>query len=135
MSRISREEMYLGIVDLVAQRSICNRAKVGAIVVQGGRVIITAYNGPPSGVDVCCNVGDKECLHTIHAEMNAIAWAARLGVSLKGSEMYVSMSPCLACAKVIINSGIRKVYFRDLYRDMSGVQYLSNHIDVEEIIT
>ena len=135
MTRISRDELFMGMVELLEKRSICNRAKVGAVVVLNNRPISIGYNGPPSGVDVCCQVGDKECLHTIHAEMNAIAWAARLGVSLNGSEMYVSMSPCLACAKVIINSGIRKVYYRDPYRDLSGVQYLSNHIDVEEIIT
>ena len=124
--RIGRDELYMEIVKLVAQRSTCLRKQVGAILVKEGRIITTAYNGPPSGFPHC---DESSCLGTgcersIHAEMNAIAFAAKHGVSIEGSTLYCTMSPCINCAKVILNSGIVRVVYFEEYRLIEGLELL-----------
>lgn len=131
MPRISREEMFMEMAETAAKRSTCERAQVGAIIVKNGRVISIGYAGAPSGLPHCLDVGcgpDAHitgCQRTSHAESNAIAFAARSGISLEGSSMYVTLSPCETCAKLIINSGIREVYYRDSYRKPEGNHLLA----------
>lgn len=88
------------------------------------------YAGSPPGMNHCLDVGcdihdDKPgCQATQHAEVNAIAWAARAGVGVDGAELFVTISPCLACAKAIITAGIKKVTYLEAYRDTAGIDYL-----------
>lgn len=125
--RISRDLMALEIVQTVAKRSTCNRAKVGCVITQDGRIVSTGYAGAPSGMDHCsketCNQ-EAACTRTVHAEAGAIAYAARAGVALEGSTLYCNYSPCLDCAKLIINSGIRRVVYEKAYRKTEGLRFL-----------
>ena len=123
--RITREEMFSRIVEITGKRSSCHRGKIGAIIVRNNRIISQGYNGPASGIDcdICLGPG---CDRSIHAEINAIVFAAKYGVSIDGADLYCSMSPCVNCAKAIINSGISRVYFEKEYRDTKGIDILVN---------
>src|SRR5262252_3398742 len=125
--RISREEMLMEIALVVKQRSTCLRRQVGAVLALDGRVLSTGYNGAPSGVPHCtpynCNA-EKPCLDTIHAEANAIAFAARHGISTRGAFLYCTASPCRECAKLLINAGITQLYYDEEYRDTSPLVLL-----------
>lgn len=150
-ARISRDDMFMTICEIVAQRSTCWRSQVGALIVKEGRIVSMGYNGPVSGMPpcvgrdpyldsldlrnpyfstpegqeysqrVCMGPG---CTRSLHAETNAIAFAAKAGVSVEGCTMYCSMSPCINCAKVIVNSGIKVVKYLNEYRDASGLELL-----------
>lgn len=145
--RISRDDMFIQICQIVAQRSTCLRSQVGALIVRDGRIVSMGYNGPASGMPACIDPNHKRviipatspwvimepygeycegpgCTRSCHAETNAIAFAARAGVSVEGCTLYCSMSPCVNCAKVIVNSGIREVRYLEEYRDLSGVEFL-----------
>ncbi len=131
--RMSRDEMFVEIVKTVAKRCTCIRpidlaGQVGAILVQEGRVISMGYAGSPKGMPHCLDVGcimqDGACVRTIHAEANAIAFAAKTGTPTNGSTMYCTLGPCLNCAKLIINSGIREVVYINDYRTSEGIELL-----------
>jgi len=133
MTRITREKMFIEIVQTVAKRSTCNRpdeikGHVGAILVRDGRIISTGYAGAPKGLPHCLEVGcqmeDGSCIRTIHAEANTIAFAAKYGIKTEGSTLYCTLAPCINCAKLIINSGIREVVYITEYRKSTGVQML-----------
>ncbi len=129
--RISREKLFMSIAHLLAQRSTCNRAQVGAVIVRDHRIISTGYGGSPSGaphcIDVGCDIGeDGGCTRTVHAEVNAIAFAAKHGIMIEGATLYTTLAPCFNCAKIIVNSGIKKVYFKEAYRDPRGSELLSH---------
>lgn len=129
MERIHREELFMEIAKLVARRSTCERAQVGAVIVKKNRVISMGYGGSPSGQPHCTEVGceigsDGGCIRTVHAEANAIAFAARHGISLEGCSMYVTLAPCYTCAKLLINAGIKEVVYLKPYRKMDGVDFL-----------
>jgi len=128
MSRPDWPFYFMDIAGRVATRSTCPRRSVGAIIVMNKRILATGYNGAPSGMDHCIDVGclmvDGHCVRTLHAEQNAIIQAARFGVSTQGAEIYVTSSPCLNCAKAIINAGITKVWYWDGYPDEIAVQFL-----------
>ena len=140
--RISRDEMFIKICQVVAQRSTCLRSQVGAVIVKDNRVVSMGYNGPVSGMPAC-NQPDPlqevllrsgalqplgtecmgpNCTRSCHAETNAIAFAARAGVSVEGC----TMSPCINCAKVIVNSGIKCLKYLEEYRDTSGLELLKS---------
>ncbi len=127
--RISRDEMLMGIALVVKQRSTCLRRQVGAVLASEGRVISIGYNGAPSHVPHCtpakCNQ-DTPCIDTIHAEANAIAFAARSGISTSGATLYTTASPCRECAKLLINAGIVAVAYDEEYRDTSPIQLLGS---------
>lgn len=129
--RKSRDEVFLEMTEALSQRSVCKRAKVGAMIVKDGRPISVGYNGPPSGFDHCESCSGAQCTISIHAEMNAIAFAAKEGVSIKGSTLYCSYSPCINCAKIIINSGIERVVYEREYRLRDGIELLEKCIKVE----
>jgi len=128
MSRPSWDEYFMGIVFEVAKRSTCLRAQVGAIIVRGKRILTTGYNGAPAGLAHCTEVGclmrDGHCVRALHAEQNAIIQAALYGVSVAGGVMYVTHQPCLICAKMIINAGIRRIVYGGEYPDELAVQFL-----------
>ena len=129
MERISRQQMLAEMVITAAKRSTCLRKQVGALIAIEGRVLSIGYGGSPSGTPHCMDAGciigpDGGCLRTIHAEQNVIAFAARNGIAIRGAELWCSMTPCLPCAKLIINSGIKSVFALEEYRDAVGINLL-----------
>jgi len=129
MDRPTRDEWLMRLAVVVSTRGTCERASVGAVIAREGRVISTGYVGAPSGLPHCLSVGceigaDGGCTRTVHAEANAIAFAARFGTSTDRSELYCTHSPCLACAKLIVNAGVERVVFEHPYRDASGLSLL-----------
>lgn len=128
-NRISRDQMLMEMAITASKRSTCNRKHVGAIIAIDGRPVSVGYAGAPSGLPHCLDHGciagpDGGCIRTQHAEANAIAWAARKGISTEKATLYTTVSPCLACAKLIINAGINEVWFLELYRKMEGLELL-----------
>jgi dCMP deaminase len=127
--RPSWETYFMNITELVAQRSTCTRRAVGAIIVKDKRILSTGYNGAPSGIQHCLDVGClRETMHVpsgerhelcrgIHAEQNAIIQAAYHGVSVKDAVLFCTNLPCSICAKMIINAGIKKIYYKSGYAD------------------
>jgi len=128
-NRPSWENYFMGITALVAKRSTCLRRSVGAIIVKDKRILTTGYNGAPSGIRHCLEVGclreqlnvasgeRHELCRGIHAEQNAIIQAAFHGVSIKDSTLFCTNLPCSICAKMIINAGIKKIYYQSGYAD------------------
>jgi dCMP deaminase len=120
--RPSWEEYFLEILYAVARRGNCDRGRSGAVLVRDKQVLATGYVGAPAGLPTCDQVGHmfivryderggthQHCVRTTHAEANAIASAARRGVNIDGATLYVSMEPCLDCAKLLINAGVERV--------------------------
>ena len=124
MSRISRWDMSMEMAWVVAQRGTCSRLQVGAVIVSNGRVISMGYNGAPAGMPHCIHLEDSPCENAVHAEANAIAFAARNGVATEEASIFVTHQPCLACAKLIINAGIKFVGFEYPYRMEDGLELL-----------
>lgn len=127
--RITREDWLAKQVKLTAERSTCNRRQVGALIVSNGRILVNGYVGAPSGFPHCLEVGcelgnDGGCVRTIHAEANVIAFAARHGLCVEGAELWCSLTPCLMCAKLIINSGIKRFIALEPYRYRAGADLL-----------
>lgn len=138
--RIEREAYLAELCHLVARRGTCSRAQVGAVIVRDGRIISTGYNGAPPGLPHCDEVnhgynqgrafisdhgklpmpGDRSCRNAVHAEANAIAFAARNGVSVEGAELWCTHGPCLPCAQLMVSAGIASVRFFTSYRDPAG---------------
>lgn len=115
------EKMYMDIAHIVSQLSRCNRKKVGAIIVKDGNIVSFGYNGTPTGFCNECEENDVTKDEVIHAEMNAILKA---GTKTQGATMYVTMSPCIECAKIIKQSGLKCVVYDELYRDTQTLQKL-----------
>jgi len=127
---------FLDIVELVARRSTCLRRAVGAGLVRDRRILATGYNGAPSKLQHCLDIGClREQLHVpsgerhelcrgLHAEQNAIIQAALHGVSSKGATLYCTNHPCVICAKMIINAGIERIVIRDGYSDKLAADML-----------
>lgn len=129
MTRLDRDEWLIRLSVAVGTRGTCERAQVGAVLAREGRIVSTGYVGAPSGLPHCVSVGceigpNGGCTRTVHAEANAIAFAARFGTSTDGCELYCTHSPCLDCAKLIINAGIIRVVYEQEYRDTSGLTLL-----------
>ena len=129
MERVSRDELCMQIAELVANRGTCSRAQVGSVIARDGRVLATGYNGPPSGFPHCtdpdgCTDADRAnvggCTRAVHAEANAIAYAARYGIATHGASLYCSHLPCRKCAELAINAGITTVFYRLDYRIKDG---------------
>ena len=127
--RPSWAQYFMDITELVAKRSTCTRRAVGAILVKDKRILATGYNGAPTGVPHCAETGclreklnvpsgeRHELCRGVHAEQNAIVQAAHHGVSIKGSVLFCTNLPCSICAKMLINSGIRTIYYKSGYAD------------------
>ncbi|MBD3427233.1 MAG: cytidine deaminase [Candidatus Omnitrophica bacterium] len=135
--RPSWDEYFMSIAHLVATRSTCLRRKVGAVVVKNKQVLATGYNGAPTGIIHCDEVGclreqlkvpsgeRHELCRALHAEQNAFLQAARHGVSLAGATLYVTTQPCSICAKMIINVGISKLIIEGDYPDEAALTFLN----------
>lgn len=119
----------MDIADLVSRRSTCLRRRVGAVAVKDKRVLATGYNGAPSGIPHCLEVGclreqegipsgeRHELCRGLHAEQNVIIQAARHGVSIQGASLYCTNLPCAICSKMLINAGIIEIFYREGYAD------------------
>ncbi len=128
---------FMEIANVVRKRSTCLRRQVGAVIVKDRRILATGYNGAPTGIAHCIKTGclrekwnvpsgeRHELCRGIHAEQNAIVQAAYLGVSISGSTLYCTNQPCILCAKMIINAGIKRIVIEDGYPDEAAAQMLS----------
>jgi dCMP deaminase len=138
ITRPTWDEYFASITRQVATRSTCLRRKVGAIIVKEKRILTTGYNGAPRGVRNCLEIGKclreqrgipsgerHEICRGLHAEQNAILQASYYGVQIKDSVIYTTNQPCVMCAKMIINSGIKKIYYFEDYPDPLAVELLS----------
>ena len=141
MSRVTQrpswDTYFMNITTLVAQRSTCTRRAVGAIIVKDKRILSTGYNGAPTGIRHCLEVGclreslqvpsgeRHELCRGIHAEQNAIIQAAYHGVSVNNAVLYCTNQPCAICAKMIINAGIKKIYYQSGYTDALAQEMLT----------
>jgi dCMP deaminase len=129
MKRPTWDQYFMTITRQVAERSTCPRAKVGAVIVRDRNILATGYNGAPAGVPHCTDVGcliyesrapggelESNCYRSIHAEINAITQAAKNGAAIAGADIYVTHSPCIQCLKVLVNTGVRRVFYERPYK-------------------
>lgn len=137
-SRPDWDHYFMGMTELIAERSTCLRRKVGALLVRNKRIIATGYNGAPSGILHC---GERQggCLRqamnipsgerhelciAVHAEQNAIIQAACLGIPIEGSTLYCTTQPCIICTKMLINAGVKRIVTREGYPDQLSLSLL-----------
>ena len=138
-------QYFMTITRQVAERSTCTRAKVGAVIVRDKNILATGYNGSPAGLPHCTDVGclvytsktpsgetEENCFRTIHAEINAIAQGAKNGAMIRDADIYVTHTPCIHCLKVLINTGIRRVYYDRPYK-LHTLTELLQHAEIELI--
>ncbi len=141
--RPSWDEYFMELAKVVAKRSTCLRQNVGAVIVKDKRILATGYNGAPSGMAHCLDVGclreklgvpsgeRQELCKGLHAEQNAIIQAAKFGIRIEGSTLYTTHCPCITCSKMIINAGIKRVVYGKEYADKRGLELLKEaKIDV-----
>jgi dCMP deaminase len=149
--RPTRDETMLRVALTIAQRGTCDRKQVGAVIAREGRIISVGYNGAPPGLAHCDEnrhgwqgwwdlhdtgkrthdemeaiLAERGCRNATHAEANALAFAAKYGVSTEGAELFVTVSPCDTCARLLIAAGIHSVSYIEAYRDRTGLQLLAN---------
>jgi dCMP deaminase len=134
--RPSWDEYFMQISNLVSKRSTCLRRRVGAIIVKNRRILATGYNGTPSKITHCADAGclrirlkipsgqRHELCRGLHAEQNALLQAALYGISVEGASLYITNQPCIICAKMIINAGIREIVIADGYPDKMAQDFL-----------
>ena len=137
LSRPDWDDYFMEIAEVTKKRSTCLRRQIGAVIVKDNRILATGDNGVPSGSDHC---GSRGCLRDelgvpsgerhelcrgIHAEQNAIVQAAYLGVSIDGSTLYCTNQPCILCAKMLINAGVKRIVIKDGYPDEYAQQMLA----------
>lgn len=130
MSKKSFDEIYMNLAIDLAQKSHCVKAQVGAVLTKDTRIISIGYNGPPAGThncdeewpnEGCARDSRNSCSLALHAEENAILYAVKNGAQIQGATLYCTLSPCIACARLILTSGIKKVYFKDSYAKYKGL--------------
>jgi dCMP deaminase len=129
-ARPSFDEIYMNLAEKLALRSHCVKAQVGAVLTKDTRIVSLGYNGPPAGTHNCDEVWPEtgcprdskgSCSLALHAEQNAILYATKNNVGLKDSTLYVTLSPCIACARVIFTIGIKKVFYKNSYASFKGL--------------
>ena len=141
--RLDWDRYFMKIARQVSERSTCPRAAVGAVLVRDRSILATGYNGSPSGLPHCDDVGclvyhstdpdgaeEVNCFRTIHAEINAIAQAASNGTAIRGADIYITHSPCYHCGKVLINVGINRIHYIKPYK-LEIMQRLLADTDIE----
>lgn len=130
MSKPSYEEIYMELAEKLALRSHCVKAQVGAVLTKDTRIVSLGYNGPPAGTHNCdqewpeqgCARDSKgSCSLALHAEQNAILYAVKNNTTIDGSTLYVTLSPCIACARVIYTMGIKRVYYKNSYAEYKNI--------------
>ncbi len=119
------DKIYLEMAQSWAKNSYCERKKVGCLIVNNKAIISDGYNGSPSGFPNKCEIDDVTLPYVLHAEANAITKLARGTQSSEGSSLYVTLSPCYECSKLIIQSGIKRVVFNQIYRKTESISFLA----------
>ena len=146
--RPSWNQYFITITRQVAERSTCSRAKVGAVIVRDKNILATGYNGAPAGMPHCTDAGcliyesrtpngelEENCFRTIHAEINAIAQAAKNGSAIKEASIYITHTPCIHCCKVLVNTGIRQIYYESPYKVHTLEDILRHtHVQLERVV-
>lgn len=135
-NRPSWDEYFLEVANLVSKRATCLRRRVGAVLVKGKRILATGYNGAPSGLIHCLDSGclreklkipsgeRHELCRGLHAEQNVLIQAALYGISVKASTLYATNQPCIICAKMLINAGIKEIVVASGYPDKLALDFL-----------
>ncbi len=140
------DKRFMELTEQVGTWASCFRRKVGAVIVRDNRVMATGYNGAPQGIASCVERGEclrekmniesgthAELCYAAHAEQNALIQAARYGINIDGSTLYCTHQPCVICAKMIINAGIRRVVYKEGYPDAFSLQLFAEaHTDIEK---
>jgi len=142
-TRPTWDQYFMTITRQVAERSTCTRAKVGALIARDKNILASGYNGSPAGMPHCTDVGclvytsttpsgeiEENCFRTIHAEINAIAQAAKNGASIRDADIYITHTPCIHCFKVLINTGIRRIVYERVYK-LHTLEEMLRHTSVE----
>ena len=131
MSRPPWDEYLMSFAVVASKRGTCDRKQVGAVIVQLNRVVATGYNGSVAGMPHCDDAGhdmvEGHCIRTIHAEMNALAQAAKFGAGVEMAAIYTTASPCWACFRVLVNAGIKTFVYAEPYR------YDEDHLRIKEV--
>lgn len=125
--QIRYDKAYLRMAQEWAELSHCTRKKVGAIIVKDGMIISDGYNGTPAGFDNCCeNENGDTHWFVLHAEANAILKVAKSTNNCVSATLYLTLSPCKDCSKLVLQAGIKRVVFMNSYKDTTGVDFLKN---------
>lgn len=145
--RPSWDEYFIKIAEMVGSRGSCDRGRAGCIITKNRRIIATGYVGSPCGLPHCDEVGHemhtvthesgeitRHCIRTTHAEQNAICEAARMGIAIEGGTLYCKMTPCYTCAKMIINSGIKKVVCAQDYHASARSKEILQEADIDLLL-
>ncbi len=149
--KVAQIKYYIEILGVVEKRSTCSRLSVGSVLVKDDRIISTGWNGVAKGQEHCCEKfashdktsedfkkihGEFSQLNEIHAEQNCLGFAARNGIQTEDTTLFVTYSPCLACAKLIVSCGISTVYYKTVYeRESEGIKFLENsRVIVKKIV-
>ncbi len=131
MNKPSFDDIYMELAENLAKRSHCVKAQVGAVLTKETRIVSLGYNGPPAGTHNCDEVWPEQgcprdskgsCSLALHAEQNAILYAAKNNITIEGCTLYVTLSPCISCARVIYTTGIKKVFYLNSYADYKGLK-------------
>lgn len=138
------DEYFMEVCRAVAKRSTCDRGRVGSVIARDKQILVSGYAGSPNGMPHCDEVGhqmktvthedghqSQHCMRTAHAEQNAIIQAAKLGVAIEGGTVYCRMTPCAACAKMIINAGIKRVVCEKRYHAGSESEEMFRQVGIE----
>lgn len=132
--RPDEDVILLDVAEVLASRGTCSRLRVGAVLSRAGRILSTGRNGAPAGLEHCTHLDDEPCQVAVHAEANAIAFAARTGGGAEGATLYLTHAPCDGCSGLLVNAGIARVVYRWPYRLTSGVDRLqAAGVEVEHL--
>ncbi len=146
--RPSWDQYFMTITRQVAERSTCTRAKVGAVIVRDRNILATGYNGSPAGLPHCTDVGcmifksqtptgeqEENCFRTIHAEINAITQAAKNGAAIRGSDVYITHTPCIHCFKTLLNAGVTRICYEKPYKLHTLEEFLeyAPHVELVQV--
>jgi len=145
-NQAKQDAMYMDIASRIAQESHANRSKVGCVIVKGTNILSMGWNGMPSGFTNMCELPHEVMVndvyyitsqtdpYVLHAESNAIAKLAQSTLSSEGSTVYVTLSPCLDCAKQLYQAGVVRLVYKDAYRDEAGLKFLNTAgVEVEKL--
>ncbi|MEI6494483.1 MAG: cytidine/deoxycytidylate deaminase family protein, partial [bacterium] len=140
------DEYFMKITEVVGERSTCDRGRVGSVIARNKQILTTGYSGAPKGLPHCDEVGhemssvthpdgttSQHCVRTTHAEQNAIVQAAKIGTPIEGATVYCKITPCAACAKMIINAGIKRVVCAKKYHSgaESEAMFLKSGVELD----
>ena len=136
MNRPDWHQYFIGIALEVSKRSTCDRLSVGSVLVRDKNILASGFNGAPRTLEHCptnnhlMKEGDKNCRNVVHSEINSIAMSARQGINVDGSTLYVSHYPCWECFKVLVNCGIKDVYYLHDYRNSELVEQTAKKLNI-----